>query len=272
MKIQILLIFIIFVLIFFIYKFYVEHFDARVSDVTIEKCGDMCTKIFGCVGFSYDKTKKKCYLSTNPLVGYPEKSLYADEYRNYFNFCNKPNPIKNVNDMNLPDALPKNTIYTCKQGENGLISLNSILDEKINKIKFKNPKIEIKDYDLKPLYWESIQSKKDIEPNFVTKNDYLNKISFFDYDNKNEYDGTYMFQDKCINNVPLFDCLGKCAKEDSCVGVEFNPSKNNDNNICCPKTHIFNKKKRTKENELGVYYTKKLEDSARLGDIYIRNN
>ena len=267
MKFQILLGFIIVIFAcIFIYKYFKENFDARVSNVNIEKCGDMCTKIFGCVGFSYDSNKKKCYLSTNPLVGYPEKSLYADEYRKYFNFCNKPDPIKNVNDSNLPDALPKNTIYTCKQGENGLISLNSILDEKINKIKFKDPKIEIKDYQLKPLYWNSINSKKDIDSNFVTKDDYLNKISFFDYDNENEYDGTYMFKDKCVNNVPLFSCLDKCSKEDSCVGVEFNK------NICCPKTHIFNLKKRTKDNEFGAFYKKKLEDSARLGDIYIRKS
>jgi hypothetical protein len=271
---QILLIIILIIIYCF---FNNEHFDARVSDISLEKCGDMCTKIFNCVGIGYDKDKKKCYLSTNPIVGMPGKSLYEDEYKKNFYFCNKPDPIKNENDAKLYQAIPKNTIYTCKQGEDGSITLNSILDEKIKKIQFKDPNIQIKPYELKPLSWP--YTKKDIDPNYITKNDYMNRISFFDYDPDNEYDGTYMFPNECVDNTPLFDCLKKCSIEESCVGVEYNTSKKIKTtegdiikkNLCCPKTEIDMKKTRTPENEFGAFYKKKLEDESRLGDIYIRN-
>lgn len=274
---QILLIILIISIIYYCHYYKYDNFDARVSNISVQKCGDMCTKIFNCVGFAYDKDNKKCYLSTNPLVGMPEKSLYEDEYRKNFYFCNKPDPIKNDNDAKLYQAIPKNTIYTCKQTEDGSISLNSILDEKINPIKYKDPNIKIKPYELKPLVWP--YTKKDIDPNYVTKNDAMNRISFFDYDHDNEYDGIYMFKNECVDETPLFDCLKKCSIEDTCIGVEYNPLKkiktqNGDiikKNLCCPKSKITMKKTRTKDNEFGSFYSKKLEDESRLGDVYIRN-
>ena len=258
---------------------FLELFDARMSDVSKEKCGDTCTKIYNCVGMAYDNNNKKCYLSQSPIVGQNAISLYSDEYRTTFDFCNKPNPIKDYNDYDVFQAPIKNTVYTCKVGEEGSIEYDSIINGQINKLDSKNSKIQISDYKLKPLVWPV--EKKDIDANYVNIDDYLNKLVFFDYDNKNEYQGTFLFPSKCDTNISLFDCLKTCSINKNCNGVDFNPSKitkqesgkyKTENNICCPKSTITKKITRTADNKNGAYYSKKLEDNAYIGNIYIRQS
>ncbi len=279
-KFQILLIIIIIMMIFF-YKnnnTTNENFDARVSDITQEKCGDMCTKIYGCNGYSYDSENKKCYLSQNPIIGSPIGSMYRDEYKSYFIFCNKPYPIKDDIDENRQKALPKNTIYTCQKSKTGVSSYKKILNESIEDIPSKDAVIDVENYKLKPLTWPFI--KKDIDPNYVTKDDYINKIIMFDYDPDHEYQGSYLLPHKCVSNIPLYNCLTKCTIEDGCTGVEFNPAllEKLENgkymqrkNVCCLKSSEFNKIKRTKNHENGAYYKKNLESDAYLSQIYIRD-
>jgi hypothetical protein len=278
LKFQILLIIIIIFLLFLYNKPSTENFDARVSDVSKEKCGDMCTKIYGCSGFSYDKDNQKCYLSTNPIIGAPIDSMTRDENNPEFSFCNKPFPIKDEVDENIYQALPKNTVYTCQDGDEGITSSKSIINEKIDDISSKEAVVNIEPYKLKPLTWP--YEKKDLDPNYVTKDDYINKMIMFDYDPYNEYQGSYLLPHKCVSNIPLFNCLTKCTIEDGCVGVEFNPSlleKQPDGkfiqrkNVCCLKSSEFNKIKRTKEHENGAYYRKNLETDAYLSKIYIRD-
>ena len=278
MNFQIFLIITIILLIFAYFYYKTEHFDARVSDVSKEKCGDMCTKIYGCAGFSYDKDNQKCYLSTNPIISAPMDSMYRDEYNPDFTFCNKPHPIKDEVDENVYQALPKNTVYTCQDGDEGITSYKKIINEKIEDINTKDAVVEIEPYKLKPLTWPF--EKKDLDPNYVTKDDYINKIIMYDYDPEHESQGSYLLPHKCSSNIPLFSCLSKCTIENGCIGVEFNPSllekQTNGKyiqrkNVCCLKSSEFNKIKRTKQHENGAFYKKNLVNDAYLSNIYIRN-
>ena len=255
-----------------------ENFDARIKDISFEKCANTCTKVYGCVGVSYDKQNRNCYLANNPIVGTPIGSIYVDEYQPGFVFCNKPDPIRTDVDIEFKDALAKNTIYACKEGEDGDAGYKSMVDEKITDLIMKNTKIYVKPYKIKQIVWND--HKKDLDPDTVTKDNYLNKIVFYDYDPDHEYQGKYMFKHQCVSNVPLFDCLKKCTIEDDCVGVEYNPlllnkQKNGlykkDLNICCLKSSEDNKVPRSEKHENGAYYKKSLEDQAYNTDIYIRN-
>jgi hypothetical protein len=278
LKFQILLIIIIILLIFLYNNSTKEGFDARVSDITQEKCGDMCTKIYGCAGYSYDSDNQKCYLSTNPIIGAPMDSMYRDEYKPDFTFCNKPYPIKDEIDENIYQALPKNTVYTCQEGDEGITNYKKIINESIEDIPAKEAVVDVERYKLKPLTWPF--EKKDLDPNYVTKDDYINKIIMFDYDPNHEYQGSYLLAHKCVSNIPLYNCLTKCTIEDGCVGVEFNPSfleklpngkYMQRKNVCCLKSSEFNKIKRRKKHENGAYYKKNLETDAYLSKIYIRD-
>jgi len=123
-----------------------EQFDAKISNITMSECGDKCTKSLGCNGFSYDMNK--CYLSTNPILGVPDKSKYIDEYNSNYMVCNKPHPIRyNYMEKNK-NALKKNTIYLCKKGENGFASYKSIIDNIID-LKYNNSPFDFNLYELK---------------------------------------------------------------------------------------------------------------------------
>jgi len=255
-----------------------ENFDARIKDISFEKCSNTCTKVYSCIGFSYDKKNKNCYLANNPIVGTPMDSIYKDEYEPGFIFCNKPDPIRTDIDSQFKDALAKNTIYACKEGEDGDAGYKSMVDEKVTDLVLKDSKISIKPYKLKQIIWNDY--KKDLDPDIITKDNYLNKIVFYDYDPDHEYNGKYMFEHKCVSNVPLFDCLKKCTIEEDCVGVEYNPllltkQKNGlfkkDKNICCLKSSEDEKIDRSEKHINGAYYKKSLEDDAYKTDIYIRN-
>ncbi len=270
------LIFLIITIIVINYTYH-ENFDARVSDVDKSKCGDMCTKIYGCNGFAYDDNQK-CYLSQSPIIGSPMESLYRNEYDPAFEFCNKPHPIKDEIDEKLLQALPKNTIYTCQVGDEGVPKYQSILNDNITDVDMKESVISVKKYDLKLLTWPF--EKKDIDANYTNIDDHMNKIIMYDYDPDNEYQGSYIYAHKCVNNIPLFNCLTKCATDENCVGLEYNPlllrklsngKYKKDRNVCCLKSSEFNKIKRTTEHENGAYYKKSLEDGAYLSNIYIRN-
>lgn len=276
MKIQILLL--ITIIIAFIYWQCFENFDARVSNVSKEKCGDMCTKIYNCSGFAYDEDNEKCYLSQNTVITSPMDSIYRDEYNPNFEFCNKPYPIRDTIDEQQFKALPKNTIYGCQDGDEGIASKQSIINDNIQNLKTQDDIIKVDQYKLKELIWPSF--KKDLDPDYVTKDDYVNKLNMYDYDSKHEYQGTYLYPHKCVNNVPLFNCLMKCTLEDGCIGVEYNPmllrklddgSFKKDTNVCCLKSSEWNKITRRPEHEGGAYYKKQLENDAYFGNIYIRN-
>ncbi len=294
MKYQIFYIIIILILLYIFYNLFTknknnkninskENFDGRISDVTQEQCGDFCTKIYGCGGFSYDDSNQKCYVSINPILGNPPfDSLYVNEFDPSFLICNKPFPIKDEIDEGQDFAYAKNSIYLCSQEMDTLGKFQYVNGE--SQQVQDNQKITNDPYKLKQLYWPT--RRKDLDANYVTNNDIFNNIIFYEKDDENEHLGQYLFQHKCVNDVPLTDCLQKCALEDECDGVEFNPllleKVNNVNdedskqtllqrkNVCCLKKNIKNKIKRRKEHEAGSFYTKKLEDQAYLTNIYIK--
>ncbi len=144
-----------------------------------------------------------------------------------------------------------------------------------------NQKVTNDPYKLKQLYWPT--RRKDLDPDYITNNDIFNNIIFYERDSENEHLGQYLFQHKCVNDIPLDICLQKCSLEEDCDGVEYNPlllekvtNKNGKQtllerqNVCCLKKNIKNKIKRRPEHKAGTFYTKKLEDQAYLTNIYIK--
>src|SRR5690606_1729115 len=64
---------------------------------------------------------------------------------------------------------------------------------------------------------------------------------------KDEYLGEYLYPHKCVDKISEEDCINICARNDNCVGVEWNPyyfrTAGSDTyqiykNLCCPKRKI----------------------------------
>jgi hypothetical protein len=161
LKFQILLL----ILIIFSFIYYNnEHFDSKITNITKEKCGDLCTKTYDCIGFAYNDKTKNCYLGNNPIVGLPDRSYHRDEYNSKFTFCNKPHPIRhNVDEMKV-DAHKNNTIYLCKNGIKNFASFKYIIDNKINDLKYKTSPFNIEPYQLKTINW-----KRPLDPLLIRK-------------------------------------------------------------------------------------------------------
>jgi hypothetical protein len=118
-----------------------EHYDGKISGLTITECGTECTKALNCIGFGYKPMTHECFLARKPVIGKPltldnikedriflgyfdERaavmnpmySLYADEYSKLDTRCNK---INNILDNKRIDniTLTENSVYMCSDGE-----------------------------------------------------------------------------------------------------------------------------------------------------------
>lgn len=223
-----------------------EHYDARISNMTIEKCGSICTKTIGCAGFSFDTKKNKCYLSKIPILGQPGESIYKDEYKSDHYRCNKLYVIKNTDDVNS-NTLVKNAIYSCADHERGLYDLEMIKDDKIIKPidKDKIDNLTVEKYSLVGIDWAKEKIDIDINKSETKLN---NKSNFF-AKREDEYLGQYTQPHMCVANIPELECLKQCSNDQNCVGVEWNPllmkkvAGSRDKykiykNVCCPKAII----------------------------------
>jgi len=83
--------------------------------------------------------------------------------------------------------------------------------------------------------------------------------------NKGEYLKSY----KCINNIPLKSCLKYCTVNDNCAGIEWNPSFENRNNVCCPMRNIGKYIPRTDKYKYGKFYLKDKETKFDKSKIYV---
>jgi hypothetical protein len=122
----------------------IEHYDGKMTGLTITECGTECTKAINCVGFGYKPITRECFLAKKPVIGKPltldnikedriflgyfDKmaavmnpmySLYADEYSKLDTRCNK---INNILDNKRVDGitLTENSVYMCSDGESNL--------------------------------------------------------------------------------------------------------------------------------------------------------
>ena len=70
-----------------------ENYDARISNITENECGSVCTEAPNCGAFGYKHGLfgGKCYLSQRHILARPIDSLYFDEYSKIDKRCNKIN-------------------------------------------------------------------------------------------------------------------------------------------------------------------------------------
>lgn len=257
----------------------IENFDARIKGLTKKKCGEICTSVVNCQGFSYSDDNM-CYLSKSPILGKSITSIFSDNYSQTDYRCNKSQPIRNETELITPEMLKRNSLYMCSDSEQGKYNLNIICEnlnmeigdlDEIDKIDIPNYKI------ITNLKWP------------VDKRDTLLKdtsaIDNFKVYEKSpdEYNGQYLFPHKCVSNIDELSCLKLCDVDNECIGVEWNPfymKNKSDNsyeiykNVCCPKIQISDIIPRRKEFENGNFYIKKHVDEFNKDYIYIvpKNN
>jgi hypothetical protein len=97
----------------------VEHYNARLVNTDLVKCGEFCKTTAGCFGFGYDKNNQICYPSKSLIDGAPTDSdvLYRDQYNKNNPSCNKLEPIIQPDKKPPFDNRRKNSIYVCKETE-----------------------------------------------------------------------------------------------------------------------------------------------------------
>lgn len=254
-------------LIFFIFilnKKKHENYDARISDVSfLAKCGNMCSSVYGCGGFAYNKTDEKCYLSKYPITSPPLPSLYYGEFQKDNIYCNKMFPINSDYSINN-DMYVDNKVYDCYTKDAEYIGKKYFDTNAIEKTIYMNDIYSIKSspYNISTLKWPT--EKKDIQ--FDSKMNIMYDVKEIGYegDQLNEYNGEYLNPSQCKTDTSLSDCLNLCTNNPDCVGVEYNTSFKNFKNVCCPKSTIGEKIRRRKNNENGIFYTKILFDRDNL--------
>lgn len=114
-----------------------EYYDGKIKNIDIEKCGRFCTNLYGCDGFAYDRNKKLCYLSRNPIDKHNCTSPYIDEYDESQVKCNKISSIPEYYSGILTERKRINMIYTCKNYDTDIEVAKKIVNDKIENIDLK---------------------------------------------------------------------------------------------------------------------------------------
>jgi len=251
-----------------------ENFDARIKGLTKEKCGEICTAVLKCQGFSYS-TDNVCYLSKFPILEKPATSIFADDYSSTYFRCNKTQPILDETDLITPELLKRNSLYMCSDSEKGNYDINVISEN------LKRPigdfdeidKLNVPKYKIITNFKWPTDRRDTILRDSTTGDDF--KIFQKSHD---EYLGQYLFPHKCVSNIDEISCLKMCEVDDQCIGTEWNPfymKTQSDNsfdvyrNVCCPKTDVNEVIPRRKEFENGNFYSKKRVDDLNKDLLYI---
>jgi len=74
--------------------------------------------------------------------------------------------------------------------------------------------------------------------------------------NTDQNTGQYLLDYKCVKDVGLNDCASYCSGNDECKGFEWNPSYDNNKNVCCPYKSINNFTVRDEAKSMGKFYEK----------------
>ena len=253
---NILLIIIIF---YFIYqkKNSKEQYDGKISNASINKCGDKCSKIYGCSGFGFDKNNMDCYLSKSKIISKPLNSIYSDEYKAENGRCNKINTI-NYNDKESERNYVNNATYQCSDGEGEKENTKLIINGTLQDIS-DGVDISLNKYKLIDIEWPKEKKEINLE---LLKDSFDGKSKFLV--SPKEHLGQYVYNHQCVTNIDHYDCLKSCELEDECKGVEFNRLliKQSENghklyeNVCCPKKNIKKIIDRRPMYDRGKYYIK----------------
>jgi hypothetical protein len=253
-----------------------EGFDARLSDISLESCGSLCTETYGCKGFAFDDKTKKCYLSKYVIIQKPQLGIYTDEYNTEYQRCNKIFPIEeNTNEIKQEDKR-QNMFYSCSKKEDDKFELKKIVNEKIISIDKKTiDDIPYEEYNMEDIIWP-INKKDFLQKDILLKKEEMAKKVYVFEKDKDEHLGQYLFPYKCVSNIPEKECIDTCIKDNDCVGVEINPvllkdtGKGQDmyTNVCCPKRQITEIINRRDDYKNGSFYVKRLENNLNKDDGY----
>jgi hypothetical protein len=273
----ILILFLILFILLFSSKDIKELYDAKISNSNEIQCGSMCTKIFDCVGFTYNNNTNKCYLSKSILFDKPIKSVFKDDYVESLSQCNKISLVTDplyANDIDFK----RNATYSCRTNNIDQLKIYNNNKYKIlNNIEELN-NIELDEYQMGTIYW-GINIDQEENP-MLTQN--KNKMDFEimkEYDN--EFLGQYLYPHKCVYNTSQKNCLQSCLDNKNCIGTEFNPlyMKNNNNleiysGICCPKIKIKKEILRREDVKFGKFYLKEkyIDRKNMQNNIYLAFN
>lgn len=251
------------ILIFIIFYFILskkkinEEYDGKISNASINECGDKCSKIYGCAGFGYDKNNMDCYLSKSKIISKPINSLYSDEYKSEYGRCNKLNSI-NLNDKENNRNYVSNATYQCSENEEGKEKTKLIINGTLQDIS-DGVDISLDKYKLIDINWPNEKKEINLE---ILKDSFDGKSKFLV--SPKEHLGQYLYNHQCVTNIDHYDCLKSCELDDECRGVEFNRLliKQSENghklyeNVCCPKKNIKKIIDRRPMYDRGKYYIK----------------
>lgn len=94
----------------------IEHYDDRLTNISLTDCAEHCKTIENCNGFGYDPFKNICYPSQLIISGRPFEATFRDDYL-YTNItCNKPFPIVSGSNDKTPSFVERrdNSLYVCR--------------------------------------------------------------------------------------------------------------------------------------------------------------
>jgi hypothetical protein len=254
-----------------------EYYDVRIPNISLTECGTECTKATNCVGFGFNHSTDKCYMSKKPIIGEPMYSLYSDEYTKLDRRCNK---INNILDSKRIDGntLTENSIYVCSDGENNVATqfqyanmgatslerVDSTIFDRANSDAMTPTNVK---YDTYEIIWPL--HKIDLIPISARRksDELITKNNFGFLESDKEFIGQHVLEHQCVVNVPMFDCLKFCENRKDCTGVEWNESLIEPDetgkynyfyeNVCCPKSTINKIVPRREKFNRGRFYIKK---------------
>ena len=259
-----------------------EHYDTKISNISLSECGTRCTEGRNCSAFAYKPIDNICYLAQHGILGKPYDSLYVDEYSKLDKRCNKINKLTDSKRID-GNSLTENSIYLCSDGENNTVNefqfanlgASAIINDTDipDAVKYEVYDITYPTEKTDPNIIADIPYKnpniKNIEDNNqITTDQNISNNKFGFIESNNEFLGQYLLAHQCVVNVPLYDCLKYCENNPECIGTEWNKTlfKDTDqsNNqkymyegVCCPKTIIKKIIPRRSDVSNGRFYIKK---------------
>lgn len=257
---------------------YNEYFDQKINDTSRIQCGNICTKVSNCMGFSMDDKTNTCYLSKTPILGKPTNSVFSSLYNNDFIRCNKLKQTAETSKSQQDLKTAATFICTPNGHDNNQKIVYYNNDEQI-----LNSTDDLNGVTFSPYTFQKIDWGLEIpyDSNLSTNPSPENSINYMD-EQDDEYLGQYLFKNKCSANISKQNCLSQCLNDENCIGTEWNPvyfnKDKNDNiltinkNICCPKIQLKQIIPRRENVEFGKFYIKKniLKHNMDTKDNYVK--
>lgn len=254
----------------------VEHYDAKISNITLTYCGTECTKGYNCAAFGYNPVGGQCFLAKKAIIGKPLDSLYSDEYTKLDRRCNKINRLTDNIQIN-GNTLTQNSVYICADGENNVatefqyanLGATSLEGDKTTIFTggdvARTSEPENVGYETYEIKWPKVKKDLELLPNNRSPQQTEKQIKYGFVQSDKEFLGQYALAHQCVVNVPLYDCLKYCEGNPQCAGTEWNKGMVKTDgttnrlyeSVCCPKSIIRQVIPRRNEFNRGKFYVKK---------------